>query len=164
MKKMGLIILVVVLAMGAIGAGYAAWQQTLTINGSVTAATFDVNFTNATASAAPTGGTSTNVISAPGPTGKIATITVTNAYPGYTGTYTLTVTNGSTIPVTLVLSGPTGDTLNLFSASANPTAAIAANGTFVYTITVAIPNTWTGATNSAATETVSYSITASQAP
>jgi hypothetical protein len=165
MKKIGLIILVVVMAMGAIGAGYAAWQQTLNIGGSVNAATFDVNFTTATASTAPTGGTSTAVISVPGPTsGKTATITVTNAYPGYTGTYALTVTNNSSIPVTLALSGPTGDTLNLFSATTNPTGAIAASGTFTYTITVAIPNTWTGVANSGASENVAYTILASQAP
>ena len=39
MKKIGLIAIIVVLALGIIGVGYAAWSQVLNINGNVTTAT-----------------------------------------------------------------------------------------------------------------------------
>jgi predicted ribosomally synthesized peptide with SipW-like signal peptide len=163
-KKIGLIAIIVVLALGVIGVGYAAWTQVLNVSGSVTAATFSVYFNNATAPTAPTGGTATDVISVPGPTtGTTATLAVTNAYPGWTGNFVLTVKNNSSIPVTLALSGPTGDTYGLFSASGNPSGSIAAGATFDYTITATVPG-WTGNTNSGVTDTVSYTITATQAP
>jgi predicted ribosomally synthesized peptide with SipW-like signal peptide len=47
MKKIGLIALIVVLSLGIIGVGYAAWSQTLTLTGTVNAGKFDVQFANA---------------------------------------------------------------------------------------------------------------------
>jgi hypothetical protein len=47
MKKIGLIALIVVLALGIIGVGYAAWSQTLTATGTVNSGTFKADFTTA---------------------------------------------------------------------------------------------------------------------
>lgn len=164
MKKLGLIILVVVIALGAMGAGYALWSQTLTVASNVDVATFDVNFT------------STNILPTPPTNGTVeasiidtknAVLTVTNAYPGYSGVFTLTITNQGSIPVTLALTEGVGDTENMFVASANPSAAIPAGGTFAYTVTVTVPD-WTGTTkadttvNTASDFSANYTIIASQ--
>ena len=159
MKKLGILVLTLVLALGAIGVGYAAWSQPLTIGANVTAASFDVNFTLATSPDAPLGGTATNVIT--GGVGKEATITLTNAYPNYEGDFMLTVTNNGSVPVTLVLTGGP-DSLGVFSASDDPDAAIPAGGTFVYTITATVPD-WVDAGNSGASASVTYTIVAAQA-
>ena len=43
MKKIGLLALAIVLALGALGIGYAAWTDTITINGTVNTGTVDIN-------------------------------------------------------------------------------------------------------------------------
>lgn len=52
-KRSSLFGLIAVIALLSLGVGYAAWQDTITINGNVTTSTFDVTFdtTNSTASA-----------------------------------------------------------------------------------------------------------------
>ena len=47
MKKLGIIALVLVLALGAMGVGYAHWQQTLYIEGTVNTGSYCVGFLNA---------------------------------------------------------------------------------------------------------------------
>jgi predicted ribosomally synthesized peptide with SipW-like signal peptide len=42
MKKIGLIALIVVLALGVIGVGYALWTQVLTITGTATACGYSI--------------------------------------------------------------------------------------------------------------------------
>ena len=163
MKKIGFIILAVVLALGLMGAGYALWSQTLNIGASATMGTFDVNFTNATTPPAPdgTGGAATAVISDPGSAiGKTVTLTVDNAYPQWTGGFILTVTNSSSVPVTLALNAPV-DSLKLWSASADPGTALTPGGTFQYTVTCTIPD-WLGTTNTGASSSAAYTITATQ--
>jgi len=161
MKKIGLIALIVVLSLGIIGVGYAAWSQTLHITGTASAATFNVNFTSATNPTAPvgTGGAAVATIV----DGQHVTINVANAYPNWSGDFGLIVTNNSTIPVTFALSkdaSPT-DPLSLWTASGDPVGKIAAGGTFTYTIHVIIPD-WTSTTNSAASSNANYTLLASQ--
>ena len=43
MKKIGLLALAIVLALGALGVGYAAWTDTITINGTVNTGTLDID-------------------------------------------------------------------------------------------------------------------------
>ena len=47
MKKIGLIALIVVLSLGIIGVGYAAWSQALRTTGTVNSGTFKADFTTA---------------------------------------------------------------------------------------------------------------------
>jgi hypothetical protein len=157
MKKIGFIILAVVLALGAVGAAYAAWSQTLTVGVNATTAKFDVNFTAKADPTAPTGGSAISNISNP----KAATIAVTNAYPNYTGSFKLTVTNNGTIPVNAVLSEVT-DTGSLFEATP-ATALIQAGASQDYTVTMTVPN-WTNNLNENQTYTASYTVVATQAP
>ncbi len=46
MKRIGLISLILVLALGALGVGYAAWTDTITISGTVSTGTLGWEFTN----------------------------------------------------------------------------------------------------------------------
>jgi predicted ribosomally synthesized peptide with SipW-like signal peptide len=46
MKKIGLLCLALVLALGALGIGYAAWTDTINISGSVNTGTVDINVVN----------------------------------------------------------------------------------------------------------------------
>jgi predicted ribosomally synthesized peptide with SipW-like signal peptide len=129
MKKIGLIALIVVLSLGIIGVGYAAWTQTLNVSGTVTAATFGVKFENAASNDAGTAvdpsnagswtfsgtgippytwsgtnltqnvASTTGVITTVTKTNDTLTITLTNAYPGYFGSVAADVLNTGTVPV-----------------------------------------------------------------
>jgi predicted ribosomally synthesized peptide with SipW-like signal peptide len=45
-KKLGIILLVIVVAMGALGVGYAAWTDEVTISGTVNTGSLDINVVN----------------------------------------------------------------------------------------------------------------------
>lgn len=172
MKKIGLIIMVVVLALGALGAGYAAWSQTLTINGAVAmgnlAAQFDQDsltaiYSDDDAAAAPDDGTGAITYDTQDANGNDeATITITNAYPGYAGTAVLTVINTGTIPIDVAIVEDT-DTGDIFSEVGGITS-LAVGATTDFTISIAIPTddtTW-GNDSMDGTFTATYVITATQ--
>jgi hypothetical protein len=98
MKKLGLIILVVIMALGALGVGYAAWNGTILANATVTtgyaSAAFDGSYNQSL-----TYGNST-VVTTAGGNGSYLTITVTNAYPGqvFAG-IPFVVWNNGTVPM-----------------------------------------------------------------
>jgi hypothetical protein len=103
MKKTGLLILVVVLALGAIGVGYAAWSQNLTVKGDVSTGTYGVKFDNEVASendplALATSTTGVAVSTADNPDDTL-TITIDNGYPSYAGTATFDIVNTGSVPV-----------------------------------------------------------------
>jgi len=133
MKKIGLIALIVVLSLGIIGVGYAAWSQTLTLTGTVNAGKFDVEFANAVSNDAGTAldplalgtwnftptyswtGTQgiANVasitnggsfITTGGSTNNTLSFTVNNAYPGYMAEVAFDVVNSSTVPVKITVT------------------------------------------------------------
>jgi hypothetical protein len=128
MKKVGLLILALVVALGALGAGYAAWSESITVTGTVSAGNLDVDFAVASNDAGnaqdPREGGSWDGISwtegirwdydaastdvtlnptsdenADAVTSNTLTITVTDVYPGYKSSVALAVTNNGTIPV-----------------------------------------------------------------
>lgn len=145
MKKTGLIIMIVVLALGAIGFGYAAWSQNLSITGTANAATFAVTV-DKTASSTITTPASYSTVTLAG-TGPL-TVTITQAVPG-TYSIPLTITNSSTIPVDVTTGAITYPT-----EPANPTSmagwitvpfsspiTIAASGTQDGTLLIAFPDT-----------------------
>ncbi len=103
MKKIGFIALIVVLALGVIGVGYAAWSPVLNISGTATAATWNVYFVGTpTAPATPSNsGIHTSVVT----NTTTDTITITQMYPGYdTGVMVFPVDNASTISASVSLS------------------------------------------------------------
>lgn len=117
MKKIGFIILAVVLALGALGAGYAYWSQTLTVSGSVTTGTLEVGMQPGTIPAPqPDAGGATYYMNHAGllvESGWWDTIEagILHAYPGYSVTSELLVKNLGTVPakVLKVNFTPTGD-------------------------------------------------------
>lgn len=99
MKKIGVIILIVVLSLGVMGAAYAAWSQTLNINTTVSVANFQVEFDNVTNPPVLTSGSNGLTIS--GATTDTITLNFSNVKPGDGDTLTYHVLNNSSIPVHL---------------------------------------------------------------
>lgn len=94
MKKLGLISLIAIIVIGSLGIGYAAWSQTLTINGHVATGTYDVVFNNFQA---PTGDHDSS-FSAKQVDNHTYTLTCTNLYPSLNGTFSFILKNTGTIP------------------------------------------------------------------
>jgi len=105
MKKIGLIILVVLLALGIIGVGYAAWTQSLQVNGTVNPGTFNVKIVGSAATTPATYSTVTYGSTAgvnDGTTPHYLSPSIT-LFPERTNT--LKITNNSTIPVAIAYAG-----------------------------------------------------------
>jgi hypothetical protein len=96
MKKIGFIVLAVVLALGAMGAAYAAWGQNLVFSGSVATGTYVVNLTNVTA-LSDANHVATLTATGPGPE-VASTVVAANLYPGATETVTFKIANTGSIP------------------------------------------------------------------
>jgi hypothetical protein len=113
MKKLGLIALTLVLALGVMGIGYAAWSQTLLINATVATGEYHVQFQNIstdknelTGTSAVNFGTSTGVSDGP------LTITIGNGAPGAYGQLNFNLVNLGSVPVsyTVAIQNPNGGT------------------------------------------------------
>lgn len=126
---------------GLASVAYAAFAQTLTINGTgTTTGTWDVAITDITRTSA-TGATDAT---APSFTATSATFDVELAYPGATATYDVTVTNNGSIPAVLDTvtdlaalnaSAPTFITYSVAGVTAGSTT-LAASATNVVEVTV----------------------------
>jgi hypothetical protein len=162
MKKIGFIILAAVIALGAMGAGYAAWQQTLNISGTAQIATFSV-FMTSDAATKPTDATDTIIAVSDNTTAKASynsgasanaglDVVITKAVPG---TYTIpnvVVHNASTIPVSYTVSSVTGDGASYVNIGGLATGNLGAGSVSTgKTITITIPND--------ATQTHTYTFT-----
>jgi hypothetical protein len=108
MKKVGLLCLAVVLALGTVGVGYAMWDKTVYIDGTIEAGEVNLRVLSAS-SDDPPGAIdpgkdkdvgSTTVQIDPLDDQRII-VTVTNAYPCYEVYVHFTVRNNGTIPVKL---------------------------------------------------------------
>lgn len=101
MKKIWIITIVGVLALAALGVGYAIFSQTLTINGTVNTAKFDVHYDQVTPPVgSPTGGgAGTANINVSNILPYVFDVALVNGYPGFAGTCTYGIVNDSTIPV-----------------------------------------------------------------
>ena len=99
MKKIGLIVLALVVALGALGAGYAAWSQDLTISGNVSTGTFDVVFQNLSTSETDSLEQGTITADNLAADSHSFDVTVSNGYPGYIGVANFEVKNPGSIPV-----------------------------------------------------------------
>jgi hypothetical protein len=117
MKKIGLIALIVVLSLGIIGVGYAAWSQTFNITGTVSAGSYIISIAQTpVATLSNDGGTigtfsagsslhdgsstASAAISAVTSTGTSAgfSITITGGYPGLKLKVPYTITNTGSVP------------------------------------------------------------------
>jgi len=172
MKKLGFIVLAVVLALGLVGAAYAAWSQNLYADAPV-----NTGYVAATISSGLVGSgpivvgdslnpltTATYTQTTTSLTSDTLTVTVENAYPGLSFTVPFTVDNTGTVGLTTSFGTPTGGGANggadLTDSNGILTGTIAAGGTgagsYVITVGAGIPsNTW---------ESISLPIVCTQAP
>lgn len=131
-KNYAIIVLVVILL--ALAIGYAAFQATLTVNGTATGSMgWDVHFASATLKDSTgakdtTHGTATVVN--PSIDGKTVTATVELKYPGDGVILETVIQNDGTVPAKLTKFEPTGADSDLIITPAGPTVGetIAANG------------------------------------
>jgi hypothetical protein len=106
MKKLGFIILALVVAIGAMGAGYAWWTQSITVNADVDNGYVQASFTHDQltpifADLGDTGGVAwyTETISGAVTPGDTLTVNISNAYPGMTAEIPITIRNTGTVPI-----------------------------------------------------------------
>jgi hypothetical protein len=95
-KKVGLLVLAVVVALGLLGAGFAYWQNTLTVTGSVHAANFAYTVVAEAHNVSTPGGVgSVTVVPSGTPGSPVGPFTVNfnNICPGYSGNVVFTLTN-----------------------------------------------------------------------
>lgn len=111
MKKIGLICLALVLALGALGIGYAQWTETLLIDGTVN--------TGSVSAELSVGACSDNEVSPYTEVSSIScklkvddpktlVVTVLNAYPSITYTCLFDITNTGTVPLKIASMNITG--------------------------------------------------------
>jgi hypothetical protein len=107
--KLGTIFLVSIMALAGVTIGYAAWSETLTIDGDVTTGTFDVDFI--------AGPTHSDVTAEVGE--SILWVNITNAYPGVIYYANFDIKNVGSVPAefttwTYTLGGmPSGSSVNV---------------------------------------------------
>jgi len=119
MKKIGLLVLALVFALGSLGVGYAMWDKTLEVTGTVNTGEVNAIFTTATCN--DTGidpgylmdGTTpkdkdVGSCSVVGAGTQLLTITVENGYPCYECDIDFTVDNTGSIPVKIQTLGLVG--------------------------------------------------------
>jgi hypothetical protein len=116
MKKLGLICLALLIAVGSIGSAYAGWSQNLNVGKEVQTGSFIVGFDPAAFSVSGSGAPATCIIaSSPAPAATAFTVNIDKAYPGWTGTVDYTIRNSGTIPArvsNITLTGVNGTTVN----------------------------------------------------
>jgi predicted ribosomally synthesized peptide with SipW-like signal peptide len=162
MKKIGLIALIVVLSLGIIGVGYAAWSANLTVNGQVKTGSFNVTIAGGTP-ILPNTYTTVTYGSTTGVDGNNCPLSITlNLVAPGTYVIPLTIHNLSTIPVNITGDSVTGITDSLsdpniatdFTVTTTHSlngADLAASGTATDSVTIVV--------GSAAMNSDSYSFT-----
>lgn len=184
MKKIGLIILVLVIALGSLGAGYAYWSQSLTVTGTVNAGNLAATIVGTGSNDSLGANMGASIVVTPGTATPIGSAncsaTINNIYPGYTGTATMTITNTGSLPIKVVTGnfvvGATSDaTLAAaiapcvtFSGYAGEVIAPLASKTMIMSVVIpptgGVGNYWDGAGPAAGkTVTGTYSVTVKQA-
>jgi hypothetical protein len=98
MKKLGLIILVAVMALGALGAAYAAWNQSLYIQANVQTGTLSAIINVADGYSPSATPNYVSVVNSTGAPYTQLTVTVTNAVPGAVISIPYQIYNNGTIP------------------------------------------------------------------
>jgi hypothetical protein len=117
MKKIGLIAIIIVLSLGIIGVGYAAWSQNINITSTVSVGSYIINIAQSPAatlsntngfsgtfsapgSLSDSSTTATATLSAVTTTGASAgfSITITKGYPGLTLKIPYIITNTGSVP------------------------------------------------------------------
>lgn len=150
MKKVGFIVMILVLALGALGVGYAYWSDVLTINGNVATGSFNNNLVAVSASDSDGSGVgSVGTCTAVANGDKAVTVTIGNGYPTFVGTVNLRIDNTGSIPSRIknltypALVDLDGDSVNDISVSLSPASiaegtTVSAGGSKSGTLTVTV--------------------------
>jgi len=173
MKKIGFIVLAVILALGLVGAAYAAWNQNVFVNASVQTGNVAVQITSSDvgAGAILVGGansTETTMTVTEGFTSAYQdtlNVTIANAYPGLAVAIPFYVTNTGTVGCSLsfasAVTGGYNGGANLSDSAGSFTSAVLAPTAYTAgTVTVTADSNIV----SGETETISIPITAVQTP
>lgn len=145
MKKLRFVVPTMVLAVAMMGAGYAAWSDSVTINNSVTTGQF--NFQLAAGTQADGIGLTSALVGVTAVNDTVdvnnqtSTLQVTNMYPGASAVIDIPVANASTIPATMTVS-VSGVDAALFNVTATPTTEALAplTGTTIRVTITALDN------------------------
>ena len=170
MKKIAIIILVAVLALGVLGTAYAVWGQTLNITGTVDTGKFAVAFDEATkAPSVFSGSSNLTVDNASAP--YAFAVNLTNALPGDGGVVNYQIDNTGSTPVNAQLQYSTDNTtwnnwdgttekdvisnatVKVAVTGTVPSSTIANNGTASGSITIAVTGSSTSGTVNAVAPT-----------
>jgi len=142
MKKIGFIVLAVVLALGLVGAAFAAWNQNLYVQAKVQTGTLSAVIDVASgyeASAVPSYVSVIDSTSAPWTT---LLVTVTNAVPGAVISVPYEITNNGTIPCNIAWVPGASDMTNFTNYTDNNgwagTTDLAVGGHYIGTITFTV--------------------------
>ncbi|MDI9646540.1 MAG: TasA family protein [Archaeoglobales archaeon] len=92
MRKFGAMFVVLLVALGLVGATYAVWTDTVKVSGTVSTGTFDVKFTDVECDEVDYATIGAYV------DGDNAVVNIQNAYPGLEVSCTFTVENAGTVP------------------------------------------------------------------
>lgn len=93
----GIIVMMMMMALAVLGVGYAWWTEQLTATGAIQTGSIDVRMENTTVEEGDplSVATCSGTVSADG---KTLTVTIDNAYPGYTCGLNFGLTNYGTVP------------------------------------------------------------------
>lgn len=171
-NKKNYVAIVLIVLLLALAVGYAAFSQTLTITGTATAkaGTWDVKFTDATATNSIVSGTAENSATF---TDNKVTVTVNLATPGDGATVTATIKNNGSVGAKLTGFNVTGLTatadetvyktgaikLTLPTVTADGTDVIAAGNSKTFTFTVEWDSSVSEATVGTTGQTATFDIT-----
>jgi hypothetical protein len=168
-KKVGLLVLALVMALGLLGAGYAWWTSSIHVSGTVHAANYAYEVTAVgTKTADPSGIGSINVT---GPVAGPFVVTIGNISPGFAGNIVFTFKNTGEVPLTLVVGSPSWSPTNELAQvlhdfgtfTASYSGQIAAGDTATATLTFALPgDTYTSTAICGQTVTGSIDINVAQ--
>ena len=138
MKKLGLICLALIIAIGSIGLTYAKWSQNLTVSGTASSGTFDVVFNSF--NAPPTGSDGATFTATPA--GSHAyTLACNNIYPGLDGAFSFTLKATGSVPAkishvylkqgtTIIAADPSGAVDLKLDGDANYDISVTVSGLF----------------------------------
>lgn len=137
-SKVAAIFAVVILALAVAGTAYAEWTATLNFSGQVSTGNVDVVFTGSWTR------TSTNIVVGFS-NARTISVTVSNVYPGWTGTVTIDIYNAGSLPVQTptIVAGVVDDPGNLdnyltLSYSGVPTTPFNAGATATISLTLTV--------------------------
>jgi hypothetical protein len=129
MKKLGLICLILIIALGAVGVGYAAFNQPLNNTNSLNTGYYAISWGTVTGSTT----TGTGTVTVGTITSSNFQLTIGGALPAFTGTVSYTINNTGSIPakvISILLTAGTGVTIISGSGtSASPWIITLSGGT-----------------------------------